>query len=371
MKPFKQTMTVFACLGLTLLTYVSCGDNNINSNAMLSNLSSQVIIPTYRSLSAQAALLEESLEAFCLEPSLTGLESAQQQWRAARSIQKQADAFLWGPYVDQGFQNKIDFWPARTENIEQALIDYESFTPELIGNLGVSVRGLTTLEYLLFGAEVSQEELLNSFQEADSGTQRCNLLQAVGADFVINANDLLAAWNPEQGNYSASLALAGEGSLEYPTTQSAITKLLNQMILSLELMRDIKLGKPMGKANGGEPLPMEIESPFSENSIEDMIDNLKGLKSIYTGRFESNIGLGFRDIVDHQDDYIGGLVVTYIDQAINALEVIPKPLSTAVVLYPEACEAAYIRIEVLHRFMTSSISTLLGITPYFNTNDGD
>lgn len=335
----------------------------------LSGLTNNVILATYDDLADESQTLADTLTALCSAPSQETLDAAQEKWSDVRSLLKKVEVVSFGPYKDSDYDAKLDFWPVRTNNIEEAILQYDSFSSSTLVLLGVSVRGLPTLEYLIFG-ETGDADVLASLTSQDRAAARCALIVAVGSDVAENTEALYQEWAATGDNFAGVFSGAGTNDL-YPTQQSAMTEAVNQMAFLVELVKDTKLGKPLGYRSGGTPQPSQAESLFSSNSVQDMVDNLEGLKSFYTGSYGEISGSSIYHVVAQKDAYIAGVAVDYIDDAIAAVKDIPEPYTDTVVNQPATAELAYEKLSLLKALVSGPISGLLGVTPYFNDNDGD
>ncbi|HEX5036901.1 MAG TPA: imelysin family protein [bacterium] len=327
----------------------------VDRNAIFASLVSDVILPEHADLAQKTQDLSDATAALCADLSDTSLETARSRWKDAQFSLKKIQVLAFGPYVDGGFGVRLDFWPTRGDSIETVIAENDDFSDDFVDTLGVAVVGLPALEYLLF-----QDSILDA--------KRCSYAAAVARDAAQNAAALREAWAPEGGNFGAQLIQAGQGSAVFATSQDLLNVLVNQMLTVVELLKDADLGKPLGKKSGGVLMPDLRQSPFSEFSIQDMLANMEGVRELYLG---SAAGQGVRDIAAAQDAFIADRMTTYMDDAAAAILGIPETFPDSLVGNTPVVENAFSKIAFLRSNLAGNLSGLLGVTPFFNGNDGD
>lgn len=369
LKYFRSMILMVACVSLAV-AFARCSSGAAsNPLFVLANLSDNMILPAYENFSASAADLETAVQDLCLSPTAQSLANAQAAWKEAHANLKETEVIAFGPYKDSNFAQRIDFWPTRTNNIENAVTNNSTFDDSVIASLGVSARGIPALEYLLFGSGNSSTTL--NALKAESG-KRCRFVEAVSRDLANQSLNLYAAWSPLDGNFSASLSEPGSPASPFPNTQNAISVLVNQMGYIVELVRDTKLGKPLGKNNGGDIQPGLVESPYSGSSAQGMIHNLRGLQLLYHSGPKADPEVeSIYSLVYEKDTFTANYLDIVINETIDALEQIPEPFQKSLETDTAAAEKAYEKLRIVKAQISGPISGLLGITAFFNGNDGD
>lgn len=366
-------------LVLTLFIFPGCAgggggsilSNNFDNNAMLRALVQNFILAAYQDLVNAAEQLSQDAESFCDAPDADSLTKVQDSWKTVQAKLKTVEVLGFGPFMDLQLNSLLDFWPARPDNIENAIANNTDFDQATLELLGVTLRGLPVLEYLLFPSDGDSQKILDSVTTNPNATSRCNLLQAVALDASLNAKALFTAWDPQGGNFSASLSDAGQGSAVYTSSQDAIATLVRNMEGLVELLKDEKIGEPLGNDSGGTPLPDLVESPYSDQSLQNLLDNLTGWQALYTGDYSGASGLGIKDLIASRNPELANTVQTLLDEAIQAVEAIPEPLSDAVVHQPDVVRNAEEKLGALRDAIRGPVYSILGITSVFSDNDGD
>lgn len=335
---YKKNIFILVLLILALpIIQVACGgaggsgSSTASSTAELfPSLTDNVILPLYDDLVVAANDLSTATEDFCSQPNLSDLEILREKWNQGHQLVKQMEVIQFGPVQTLKIEDEIDFWPTRTDNIEKLFTrDISEFNNTLLDEIGVSVKGFPALAYLLFGASESSEAVLEKYLLEDTGAKRCAYLKLVAEDIHFQVSRLQNSWNIQEGAFAASFSEAGNGSSVYPSYQSAITEIVNQMNFLIEKVKDSKLGKPLGKTSGGEVQVDAIESPYSESSIDDMIQNIVGFLNFYKGDYADMNGVGLYEIVKTKDSYVADLAITYALNTIELLQSIDEPLDNA------------------------------------------
>jgi uncharacterized protein len=344
-----------------------CGPTEIadSRRELLTSWGEGVLLPLYGEFEARAGTLVQRNAELCAAPDETTLGAARDAWWDARAPFKQAEVFAFGPYQEFPWRlgPKLDFWPARPETVDEVLAGSGPLDPESASELGAPARGLPAIEYLLYPPE------LDVLAELGPGTRRCEYLAGISADLVARAGDLRRAWDPDGENYLGQLLDAGRGSEAFMTLEMAVGEVVNRMGFLLENMRNDKLRKPLGGSVDGPPAPASAESHFSGRSLEDLRDNLRGLKLVYFGPGAGAPGLGsyLRSRGKEFDPFMAERFAT----AMDAVDQVPEPLSAALAEDPRSIVRLIEALERLGLAIQVDVLNALAANVGFNDNDGD
>jgi predicted lipoprotein len=352
-------------LGLALS---ACGPSEIpdQRRLFLESWGKATLLADYREFELASAELEAQTGALCESPSELALNEAQDAWWRARAPWKRAEVFGFGPYQDSPWRlgSQIDFWPARTTSIEGVLSGTAPLTADSLELLGAAQKGLPAIEYLLYQPDV---DLVASFSEVP---RRCEYLTLIATGLTGSAAAMVAAWDPERGNYLAELVNAGRGSSAYASLHAAVGEVVNRMGFAVEAIRSNKLGKPLGTGNGGSPEPDLTESRFSGRSLEDIRDNLRSIELSFYGD-EARGALGLDSYLRKKGRYFAPRMSAGLEASRAALDAISVPLSQAVSEQRQAVESASTALGALQRLIQVDIIGALSLTVTFSDNDGD
>lgn len=327
-----------------------------------------IIIPTYSEFEVRAETLRLRSEELCEAPSVETLKAAQLAWWDAREPWKQMDVFAFGPYVLEPWRvgPRVDSWPVRVDSITQTLAADGPLEAEM---MGVFQKGFPVADYLLHQPDV---DLVAAFSDGESSNgRRCDYLLVVVTDIADGAKTIREAWDPAYGNYIGELTDAGRPGFErFSSLQMAMSEVVNRMTFLVENIRADKLGRPLGTNIGGGAQPGKVESQFSGRSVQDILDNLRGLERLYFGTGEEG-SRGLEQFIASRGYDFDQAMRDNLAACREALGKIPGPLSGAVVSDPEAVAAAIEALGKLQRLIQVEMLNALSLTPSFNDNDGD
>jgi predicted lipoprotein len=350
--------------GVMLAT--SCGPSEIpdRRRELMRSWGEAFLLANYRDLAALAAELQAKAVELRDAPNSETLAAAQSAWWQARARWKRADVFAFGPYSEEPARlgPKIDFWPARPATIEDVLADESPLDAEGMDLLGAPAKGLTALEYLLFAED--------ALQEFESNPRRSDYVHALAFDLVLRSEELWRAWHPSFGNFLGELLGAGRESTRFPTLNAALGEFVNRIGYTLENARTEKLGRPLGDTADGTPRPELVESVFSQRSLEDLQDTLRGVALLLLG--EATAGIGALDsYLEARGRHLGGRFRAQLAACHAAIDGIPAPLASALVQDPESVRTLMRKLSALQRLVQVDLVNALSLTVGFNDNDGD
>ena len=244
----------------------------------------------------------------------------------------------------------VAFWPDGRGSTPRALAqliaeeDPIAFDTAAYADVSIAARGLFALDMLLFDPE---------FSDYAPGSYACALATTIAADLALQADALNAAWS---GPFAETLRTGGApGNASYLTPDEALRALYTQIVTSLEFTADTRLGQPMGSFE--TPRPARAEARRSGRSLRNALLAAEAAHGLATALADgplpaSDAALAqvrlaadriadpaFQDVTDPQ----ARLRVEVLQQAIRSLR-------------------AAIATEIGARF---------GITPGFNSQDGD
>jgi predicted lipoprotein len=368
LKPQLLSIAVF-----TALTLSACGqdssstagsdfnqskdtDTEFNQLALITNLTDNVITPTFEAFQQQAIVQNHAVIDYCAAEKLlatqetdqgsvnTLLTSAQQQWRATMDIWQQAELMLVGPLVEQDglLRDKIYSWPiVNVCAVDYDVVYFKSGTvngqPYDISQRTPSRKGLAALDYLLFApslehscAATAPPPSWDTFDESTRKVARCNFATAVAQDIENNASSLVELWLASDG-YANELKNAGTTGNTFITEHDAVNRLSDAFFYLDSSTKDAKLATPLGLfANecGSQVCPDAVESIYSKHSLNNILNNLIGFKKLLTGED----GIGFIDyLIDVGDESGATQISAGVNQAIESVNLIETSLTDALV----------------------------------------
>ena len=347
-------------------------EDDTAQRAVIHDLAYDVMYPWQVELAAEAQKVKTAVAAFCAAPTEANLTAAQTAWRASRLPWKHAEIMRFGPAEDLRLGSAIDFWPARTDTIEAAITAApEPVTAEHIASLGTSSKGMPALEYLMFDPVGGNAAILVSLGGMDAtAKKRCAYAQALGDTFANDASSLEAAWNPTGGGFVDQVANAGAGSTTFTSGQNAIGRVVNLLNAALQATNENKLTAPLGTATG-TPDPTVVESRFSDNSIDDLIENIRAVDEVYNGHHGDKSGKGLTVLVGARSGAIDTAVKKALADAQTSISAIPAPLRVAVTDHADTVIAAHAAIRTLRIRISTDVASVLGVSILLNDSDAD
>ena len=214
---------------------------------------------------------------------------------------------------------------------------------------------MPALERLLFADDALAQYQTHPF--------RCQLTTTI-ADYVAGmGRDISNEWKLYQQEFQQ---IDGEGY--YEDTTEAVTDLLKAMVEPVEVVRDMKILRPLGKSEQRSK-PRRSESWRSGRSLENMTINLQALQELYhTGGENSPYALlklqGNTELAERIDQNFNRILAQ--------LKTIPAPLYSSVKA-PEH----YKQLQVISGELKAQTAALeqamkpLNIQLGFNSRDGD
>lgn len=343
---------LFLSLALSL-SLVQCKKDNtdtntINYSTVLSNVTNQVIIPTYADLYEKTQALLNSLTVLQQTPTAANLEAARQAWRDTRIPWEQSEGFLFGPVEQQGIDPSLDSWPVNQPDLDNVLNSSNALTKAYIDQQAGTLKGSHTLEYLLFGTDGSKQ--ISNFT-----TRQYEYLRACAESYNGDAQRLYNGWLSTSGNYGAHLVDAGKaGNLYYPSQKSALQELLNGMITIADEVANGKIQDPFIQSN----LTLE-ESRFSANSKADFANNIRSIQNAYTGKYRNTAGEGLSKVVADKNAALNTRVLQEIQDAITAIESIQGTFTSAVTNARPSIENAQNKVRTLLQTLQNEVLQLI------------
>lgn len=334
---------------------------------VLAALATNVVVPAWKTLDDEAEGLKNALAEVSRAPSDASVEKARQAFISTRGAWKRTEAFRVGPAEIDTWKSSIDFWPASADAVAKATSNPKTSTKEGVESLGANAKGFMAIEYLLFDSANANASVLPSFTTAPDAQARRGYLAALGEVLRGDAAKFYDLWNPAGKNLAKELA---EGSGFFVSAKVATDQLVRQACFTSIAIESTRLGKPLGRQNGGTPVPAAEESPRSDGSIRDLDSALAGLSAIYRGVGEKD-DLGLDDLVRAKNPTVDEHVVRDLDATRASIAEIPPPLRLALTRDPGKVQAAFDASKKLKNTLATELVSALGTTLTFSDSDGD
>ncbi|MCR4844019.1 MAG: imelysin [Bacteroidales bacterium] len=298
-------------------------DNQQKMAQAVENYVPKVVYSTYKSLADETEVLYQALsaasEAGVDKLTQNDLDKICASFLKARKYWEQSEAFLYGPATTFGIDPHIDTWPLDAEALATSLSNADQVEmlkgEDGIGyagaKLGQELLGFHGIEFILFRegknrtvAALKEKENDEAFAKYDvTGEQELIYATAVAGDLRDNCYRLYASWNPDaeakytermeeieaeteiNGKiYGANILGAAKLGSSFETWEEAVSTILVGGCSNIcAEVADVK----MGNAHSGEDINY-IESPYSEKSFQDFIDNILSIKFTLYGERDAS-----------------------------------------------------------------------------------
>lgn len=339
---FRLTTTL---LGASALLLSACGgssggsnnggDTAYNAASLLEDTADNVVVAIYEDLDTEASKLQTEVNdlidaldgdsSTATQAEKDALQAARDAWIATREPWEKSEAFLYGPVATEGYDPRLDSWPLNKTDLDSIINGGETINDNFIDDQDNNVRGFHTVEYLLWsteskaaGVQASKAEVVKAL---DGNQRRQDYLKTVTKDIADTANDLYTSWDPNSGSsgaYADTLATAGQDDNSvYQSQRAGVQEVIEGMRI---IANEVGTGKlqPNDVTN--------VESWYSYNSREDFMDDIRGIKAVYTGNYGGHDGPGVTDFVQTVGtNSLDSAVRNQIDYAIEQIDQIDQP----------------------------------------------
>ena len=275
---------------------------------VLTNLVSNVIVPTYTDLADDVEDLEKTLNGLTVNSiSQSQINKACEDFKDARENWERSEAFLMGAASDFDIDPTIDSWPLN----RSLLLNYfnNGMNDEMLED--ATILGFHALEFILF--RNGQPRKVAEFQGNDtyknftgvSGAKELAYAQTICKLLKERCFQLQVAWEGETTKNASRVAAVKAAGLEYTTenglsygenlTQAGVNakstfptlKAAIAQVLSDDEGSCVAIATEVGTAKIANPFSAGdisyVESPYSYNSITDFQDNIRSIRNVWYG----------------------------------------------------------------------------------------
>ncbi|CCQ12681.1 Iron-regulated protein A precursor [Pseudoalteromonas luteoviolacea B = ATCC 29581] len=290
-----------------------------NAANLIANVTNQVIVSGYQSLNDKAVALHNATQALLTNRDAASLLAAQTAWKEARVFWEQGESHIFGPVDALSIDPHLDTWPLNTSDLKAILAEKSSFTAEEILTWNDDVQGFHTMEFLLFGDGVADnEKAISEMTETEM-----EYLVACAEVFTIHTQSLFNAWSVSADGSSAIAykdALTSPGNTYYASSLAVVEELVQGLIGIVDEVGNGKIAEPFGTSVETADTSL-VESQYSWNSLTDFTNNIIGVKNVYLGTLQSNNDSpGLKALIEVGNSELAARVESEINTAITAIE---------------------------------------------------
>lgn len=300
------------------------------------------ILPGYAGFTEAAQALAGAAQRDCTAPVL------RDPWNAAFDAWTEIGDVRMGPSETGALS--VAFWPDTrgftAKTLARMISGEEAAGRDLaeFAHVSIAARGLFALERMLYDEE---------FSGYAAGSYACTLVQTATADLAAQAETLESGWRE---GFADVLLSAGEaGNATYLSEEEALRALYTQILSSLEFTADTRLGRPLGTFE--RPRPARAEAWRSGRSLRNVVMDAAAAAALAHTLADWDLPeteaamARLREVAERVTD--------------PAFQDIDDPSARLRV------EIVQQHIRALRNAIELEIGLPLGLTPGFNSQDGD
>src|SRR5579884_975448 len=204
-KTWPACLLIFSIIAQMLVA--SARAQSVPRKVVLEDIAAKVISPAYTDLDSKCRALTNAIGQLVHAPNQASLDHARQAWADAAAAANRARYFQAGPIVDREYVATFYYWKVRGSKIDSTIHEARAIDQAFLNEQGADVKGLFTLEYLLFGqahqspGEPKPVKTPLELLCGNDAKPRRDFLLLVGHDLESKAAQLAADWSVsgEQG----------------------------------------------------------------------------------------------------------------------------------------------------------------------------
>jgi uncharacterized protein len=337
--------------------------DTFDRTALLTNFADSMIIPQYTAYDLELDTLAAASNAFVTTTDLTNLYALRAAFQSAYFSYQSVSIFEFGPAESELIRTNCNTFPTDTAQIN---VNITNGTYDLFLASNIDAKGFPALDYLLYGRNQSDATIVTLFS---TSANRRQYITTLVQHLQTHLQNVLNAWTTSyRGTFISSNGNSIGSSLGY---------LVNQLNYDLELIKNAKIGIPLGKMTLNIPVPEKCENYYSGQSVWLAAAALDNIENCYLGRSTNgNDGAGFDNYLDHlgaqyQSQSLNSAIQAKFADAKIKLAAVPDPLSAEVVNNPAVVDSAYMAIKRLTVLLKTDMPSNLGIVITYQDTDGD
>lgn len=297
---------------LSLLFLAACGGDsglgpdgdNFDRRAMLVHWADEIIVPSFASFEDDATALDAAAADFSESPTQTTLDELRAAWEEAYLGFQWVSMYHTGPAMNftsgATFRTFINTYPTDRDEIHDS-VESGEWNLELPSLM--DAQGLPALDYLLYGVDESDTDLLTRYQSGPDAADWRRYLTDVATRIHTLAETVGNEWQNEYRDTFVENDGAG--------ANASVDRMVNDFIFDYEkYLRAGKVGIPAGILPGagfntGTKLPGHVEAPYRGDLSRDLLmEALTAAERFFRGQAfqESTTGPSLEDYLDYIND---------------------------------------------------------------------
>ena len=332
--------------------------------AMLANYADNLILPNLQAFKASVDQLVSDYTAFNLNKTVANLATLRQAYMNASVQFQHISTFEFGPSESEIIRSNFNTYPTDTTQVTNNIAS-GNYNLGILSNL--DAKGFPAIDFLLFGKNETDVSIITRFNTV---ANRHAYVLACLTEIQTKTNTVINSWNTGYRNtFVASTGMQ---------IGSSLGMMINQVNFEIDVLKNSKLGIPLGKKSLGVKLPEKCEGYYANTfSIKLAKECLLNIEDVYLGRSAAGVnGKGIDDYLDALGTQHGSVSLNAAIQAQFAiaktkLALVAEPLSASVISDAAAVDAAYVEIVKLLVLLKTDVPSTLGIVITYQDGDGD
>jgi uncharacterized protein len=359
-------------LAVVIGVMIACSESkndtpDFDRTDLLTDMADHLIVPQFTTAQADVRALSAAIATFTAAVNTTNLEAARAKWRAAHASFQYINSFNFGPGGAEGAQRtmveEVGVFPVDAMLIEEKI----STNVFAMTDAKRATRGLLAIEYLLFGSEADEDQIVASY----ASQPRRDYLEAVAGHVQTHIDAIAEAW---KGSYRAAF-VSNNGT----DVGSATSLLYNEFVKSYEILKNYKLGLPLGALAGQKSrAPEQVEAYYSGYSLQFIKAHYQSAVNIWNGTAADGTDYtGFKEYLQQVAN--GPELIATTEQQLAAIQTALNAIPETPALSAQiASDDAVGKVTALHdalqkntRYFKADMSSRLGIAITYSSGDGD
>lgn len=362
MKYFNLLLALCVLFSFSACKKKSTALENYDRGTLLKSLADNTIAPAYNNFSVQADSLYATAVLFAQTNALNDLAKVVTQWQHTVDAWQQCEPYNIGYVRDNSVGAQIASFPSNNLVIESEIAGTSTIDENYIAATGTTRKGLSAVEYLIFGTSGNTSAVQDSFANS---LRRKAYLVALCAHIKTVAHSVKAEWN-------------GGASYNYFTTQTqmdisgALNQFVNALVEHIEFVRKSKVGKPCGVEPGATADYSKLENRYAPRSLENIKHNIAAWRACFAISNATGIN-NYADAVDatYNGEKLSVVILNQLDACIAKANAINGSLESAAQNNVNTVKELHLELKKLTVLTKVDLSSSLGVVITFSDNDGD
>ncbi len=276
--------------------------NDYDRTPLLTNIADHIIIPSFTDLNTELGLMVSAKNEFISNPNQSSLDNLRASWLTSYKVWQFVEMFNIGKAEEIQYGFQMNVYPVSVSDIENN-ISSESY--DLTHPNNNDAVGFPTVDYMLYGVESSDQEIINKYSTNTDADKYKNYLSDIIDQMKSLTESVLNDWT---SSYRDTFVASTSNS-----ASSSTNKLVNDFIYYYEKsLRTNKVGIPAGVFSP-TPLPEKVEALYKDNASKELsLDAINAVQDFFNGKHYNSFGNG-----EGLKSYLNAIGETGLSNSIN------------------------------------------------------